>query len=140
MKVLERHFTLQEEKYGILSENYYAARMTRAGWRATMRTTSPMPISVGGKGRTRPGDGVNRRIVGKCNSTTWLTPYPQDPSLAATFPHHKVLPSDMEHHCIPAPDISFTHPNLPVLLQDIEALIQAETDSVGASQPPEDHI
>ena len=50
-------------------------------------------------------------------------PHPQDPSLAATFPHHKHVPPDIKHHRIPAPDISFTRPNLPVLLQEIEALI-----------------
>jgi Family of unknown function (DUF6516) len=50
-------------------------------------------------------------------------PHPQDPSLAATFPHHKHVPPDVKHHRIPAPDMSFTHPNLPVLLQEIEALI-----------------
>ena len=44
-------------------------------------------------------------------------------SLAATFPHHKHVPPDIKHHRIPAPDISFTRPNLPVLLQEIEALI-----------------
>jgi hypothetical protein len=50
-------------------------------------------------------------------------PHPQDPSLAATFPHHKHVPPDIKHHRIPAPDISFARPNLPVLLQEIEALI-----------------
>jgi uncharacterized protein DUF6516 len=50
-------------------------------------------------------------------------PPPQDPSLAATFPHHKHVPPDIKHHRIPAPDISFARPNLPVLLQEIEALI-----------------
>jgi hypothetical protein len=49
-------------------------------------------------------------------------PHPQDPSLAATFPHHKHVPPDIKHHRIPAPDISFARPNLPVLLQEIEAL------------------
>jgi hypothetical protein len=33
-----------------------------------------------------------------------------------TFPHHKHVPPDVKHHCLPAPDISFTHPNFPVLL------------------------
>jgi hypothetical protein len=50
-------------------------------------------------------------------------PHPQDPSLAATFPHQKHVPPDIKHHRIPAPDISFARPNLPVLLQEIEALI-----------------
>jgi hypothetical protein len=50
-------------------------------------------------------------------------PHPQDRSLAATFPHHKHVPPNIKHHRIPAPDISFARPNLPVLLQEIEALI-----------------
>jgi uncharacterized protein DUF6516 len=50
-------------------------------------------------------------------------PHSQDRSLAATFPHHKHVPPDIKHHRIPAPDISFARPNLPVLLQEIEALI-----------------
>ena len=37
----------------------------------------------------------------------------------------KHVPPDIKHHRIPAPDISFTRPNLPVLLQEIEALILA---------------
>jgi predicted amidophosphoribosyltransferase len=45
--------------------------------------------------------------------------------LAATFPHHKHVSPDIKHHRIPAPDISFTRPNLPVLLQEIEALTPA---------------
>jgi hypothetical protein len=52
-------------------------------------------------------------------------PHPQDPSLAATFPHHKHGPPDIKHHRIPAPDMSFTRPNLPALLGEIEALIPA---------------
>jgi hypothetical protein len=67
-------------------------------------------------------------------------PHPQDPRLAATFPHHKLVPPDVKHQRIPAPDISFTRRNLPVLLQEIEALMQAETGSVDPSQPPEDHV
>jgi Family of unknown function (DUF6516) len=52
-------------------------------------------------------------------------PHPEDLTLAATFPHHKHVPPDIKHHRIPAPDISFTHPNLPGLLREIEALIPA---------------
>jgi Family of unknown function (DUF6516) len=66
-------------------------------------------------------------------------PHPQDPSLAVSFPHHKHVPPDVKHHRIPAPDLSFTRPNLPMLIQEIEALMQAETGSVDASQSPEDH-
>ena len=50
-------------------------------------------------------------------------PHPQEPSLAPTFPHHKHIPPEMKRNRIPAPNISFTRPNLPVLVQEIEALI-----------------
>ncbi len=49
-------------------------------------------------------------------------PHPNDPDLAATFPHHRHVPPDIKHNRIPAPEISFTRPNLPVLIRDIEAL------------------
>lgn len=47
-------------------------------------------------------------------------PHPNDPSLAACDPHHKHLPPDIKHHRVPAPDLSFTHPNLPFLIEEIE--------------------
>jgi len=50
-------------------------------------------------------------------------PHPNDPTLASTFPHHKHIPSDIKHNRIPAPEISFTHPNLPVLIREIEELV-----------------
>ena len=43
-------------------------------------------------------------------------PHPQEPSLATTFPHHKHIPPEMKRNRIPAPNISFTRPNLPVLV------------------------
>lgn len=49
-------------------------------------------------------------------------PHPNDPYLAATFPHHKHVPPDIKHNRIPAPGMSFTRPNLRVLIRDIEAL------------------
>jgi hypothetical protein len=47
-------------------------------------------------------------------------PHPNDPTLAATMPHHKHIPPDIKHHRIPAPNMSFEHPNLPALIQEIE--------------------
>ncbi|MEN8215749.1 MAG: hypothetical protein ABFS56_05115 [Pseudomonadota bacterium] len=35
--------------------------------------------------------------------------------LASTHPHHKHIPPDIKHNRIPAPILSFTHPNLPEL-------------------------
>ena len=52
-------------------------------------------------------------------------PHPGDPTLASTDPHHKHVPPDIKHHRIPAPGLSFTAPNLPVLIREIEtALLQ----------------
>jgi hypothetical protein len=52
-------------------------------------------------------------------------PHPHDPTLAATFPHHKHIPPDIKRHRIPAPDISFEQPNLPFLLREIEEVGKA---------------
>ena len=49
-------------------------------------------------------------------------PHPNDPKLASTMPHHKHVPPDIKHNRIPAPNISFEHPNLPALIQEIEEL------------------
>jgi hypothetical protein len=47
-------------------------------------------------------------------------PHPHDPSLASTHPHHKHVPPDVKRHRIPAPGLSFTRPNLPFLIREIE--------------------
>lgn len=47
-------------------------------------------------------------------------PHPDNPALAVTHPHHKHIPPSIKHHRIPAPDLNFTHPNLPVLITEIE--------------------
>lgn len=51
-------------------------------------------------------------------------PHPDDPVLQNTHPHHKHVPPDIKHHRIPAPEMSFTQPNLPVLIHEIEAVVQ----------------
>ena len=48
-------------------------------------------------------------------------PHPNDPTLAATHPHHKHVPPDIKHHRIPAPGLSFSAPNLPFIIAEIEA-------------------
>lgn len=53
-------------------------------------------------------------------------PHPNDPTLASTFPHHKHVPPNIKRNRIPAPEISFAEPNLPTLIQEIEALIQLD--------------
>ncbi len=51
--------------------------------------------------------------------------HPDDPVLAATHPHHKHIPPDIKHHRIPAPELSFTRPNLPFLIREVEELVAA---------------
>ncbi len=46
--------------------------------------------------------------------------HPNDPTLAQSHPHHKHIPPDIKHNRIPAPDLSFTQPNLPFLIAEIE--------------------
>ncbi len=50
-------------------------------------------------------------------------PHPNDPDLQSTHPHHKHIPPDIKHNRVPAPDMSFSGPNIPVLIREIEALI-----------------
>jgi hypothetical protein len=50
-------------------------------------------------------------------------PHPHEPERQSTHPHHKHIPPEIKHHRIPAPKMSFTHPNLLVLIQEIEDLI-----------------
>jgi hypothetical protein len=58
-------------------------------------------------------------------------PHPDDPTLASTHPHHKHIPPDIKHNRIPAPNISFTHPNLPVLIREVEDLIEKMVRQMG---------
>ncbi|MCI0690499.1 DUF6516 family protein [candidate division KSB1 bacterium] len=56
-------------------------------------------------------------------------PHPNDPALASTFPHHKHIPPDIKHHRILAPNMNFTRPNLPALIQEVEELIRREDET-----------
>jgi hypothetical protein len=49
-------------------------------------------------------------------------PHPNDPTLASTHPHHKHVPPEIKRHRIPAPGMSFSRPNLPRILEEIEEL------------------
>ena len=53
--------------------------------------------------------------------------HPNDPLLASTHPHHKHVHPDIKHNRIPAPGISFTAPNLPFLIEEIEQLMQQKS-------------
>ncbi|MBU1660392.1 MAG: hypothetical protein KKD28_02845 [Chloroflexi bacterium] len=50
-------------------------------------------------------------------------PHPNNPALASTHPHHKHIPPDIKHNRIPAPNMNFAQPNLPVLIGEIENLV-----------------
>lgn len=58
-------------------------------------------------------------------------PHPDAPDLASTHPHHKHIPPDIKHNRIPAPNMSFARPNLPVLIQEIEELIKKMGSKTG---------
>lgn len=47
-------------------------------------------------------------------------PHPKDPSLASNFPHHKHISPNIKRNRIPAPELSFEHPNLDFLVEEIE--------------------
>ena len=52
-------------------------------------------------------------------------PHPADSQLAGTHPHHKHILPNIKHHRVPAPELSFTRPNIPFLIHEIEiALLQ----------------
>lgn len=53
-------------------------------------------------------------------------PHPDDPSLIDTHPHHKHVPPDIKHHRVPAPNLSFTAPNLPALIEEVEATLTGD--------------
>ena len=57
--------------------------------------------------------------------------HPSDSALQGTDPHHKHIPPDIKHHRIPAPEMSFTQPNIPTLIHEIEALINEIKDQSG---------
>ena len=50
-------------------------------------------------------------------------PHPNDVSLASSHPHHKHVQPNIKRNRIPAPQMSFKHPNLPELIREIESLI-----------------
>ena len=62
----------------------------------------------------------------------WYDPtgHPNDPTLAATHPHHQHVSPDIKHHRIPAPELTFTRPNLPFLIQEIEHLLKSQMPGV----------
>jgi hypothetical protein len=56
-------------------------------------------------------------------------PHPHIPELASTHPHHKHIHPDIKHNRVPAPELSFTRPNLPFLIAEIEIYLAQEVKS-----------
>jgi hypothetical protein len=58
-------------------------------------------------------------------------PHPELIELASSFPHHKhVLPNPRRNR-VPAPEMSFTRPNLSFLIDEIERLLKEATPPAG---------
>lgn len=55
-------------------------------------------------------------------------PHPENPNLAATFPHHRHEPPDIKHNRQPAPGISFATTNVITLITDCIKLGTQLTD------------
>jgi hypothetical protein len=53
-------------------------------------------------------------------------PHPNEPKLQSTHPHHKHVPPNMKHNRVPAPEMSFSRPNLSHLILEIETLLKKE--------------
>ncbi len=47
-------------------------------------------------------------------------PHPHIPELASTHPHHKHMPPNIKRNRVVAPGLSFSEPNLPFLIREIE--------------------
>jgi len=50
-------------------------------------------------------------------------PHPGVPELQSTHPHHKHIPPDIKRHRVAADEMSFTRPNLPVLIDEIDSAL-----------------
>lgn len=55
-------------------------------------------------------------------------PHPDIPALQSSHPHHKHISPDMKYNRIPAPEMSFTRPNLPSLIREIEEMLKTVAD------------
>jgi Family of unknown function (DUF6516) len=67
-------------------------------------------------------NGYSYSVVRGVERLYWYDPqpHPHIPELALNHPHHKHVPPDIKHNRIIAPGLSFTQPNLPFLIAEIE--------------------
>ena len=49
-------------------------------------------------------------------------PHPNDGTLASSHPHHKHIPPDIKHHRVPAPELTFDAPDLPLPIGGLERI------------------
>ncbi len=73
-------------------------------------------------GRLPPAEEYCRASYPEKDKLYWYDsfPHPNDPSLASTHPHHKHVPPDIKRNRIPVSDLTFTAPNLPFVIEEIE--------------------
>ena len=64
-------------------------------------------------------------------------PHPNESSLQSTHPHHKHVPPDIKHNRIPAPGLSFSAPNLPLLIAEVETMLSPTAPPPSTSQSPD---
>ncbi len=57
-------------------------------------------------------------------------PHPDELALASTHPHHKHVPPDIKRHRVAAAEMSFTRPNLPVLIDEIDNALASDVMSL----------
>lgn len=69
-----------------------------------------------------PGNFLSYEIYRTGEKIAWYDPFehPYVPELTSTYPHHKHIPPDIKRHRVPAPEISFEHPNVTALIEAIE--------------------
>jgi len=60
-------------------------------------------------------------------------PHPNDPTLQSTYPHHKHIPPGVKHNRVPAPEMSFSQPNLPPLIKEVEAIVEQTEEGAGST-------
>ena len=105
------------------------------GYRVTLRERVSWETSVG------VIESYSYELWHSADKLAWYDsqPHPENPILASTFPHHKHVPPDIKHNRIPTPGISFLYPNLPVLIREIEALIQQTLAETNSTDQPKDN-
>ena len=57
-------------------------------------------------------------------------PHPNEKTLASTLPHHKHIQPGIKRNRVPAPNMSFTEPNLPALISEIDDLVTRQGKTV----------